>query len=182
MESICTYLKTTLPAQAHRHEETILKQALQFEFEGKLQLFETEYKVIDELNARFSMDMPVDIESLTATLRKNNSALVEQLAICFGSIISLQQQVDTLQEQVLSQQQVIARYGMTISIRWLVCCIAPNVRGVEGHNVIFQNHEIKKLAFSTLKCLELHTHCYIEYMYPVKINVYMFVCVLQVRV
>lgn len=110
MESICVYLKTRLPEEVFMHEDTILKQALQFDFEGKLELFETEYQVMDELNARFSIDMPVDMESLTATLRRNNLALVEQLAICFGSIISLQQQVETLQKEVLTQQEIIVRY------------------------------------------------------------------------
>lgn len=91
------------------HEDTILRQALQFDFERKLELFETEYQVMDELNARFNVDIPVgqDMEKLVACLRRNNSALVEQLAICHGSISSLQQQMEGLQQLVLSQQERI---------------------------------------------------------------------------
>lgn len=115
MESICLYLKNKLPEEVLMHEDTILRQALQFHFERKLELFETEYQVMDELNARFSVDIsPVpavgqDIEKLVVCLRKNNTALVEQLAICHGSISSLQQQMEGLQQLVLSQQERITR-------------------------------------------------------------------------
>lgn len=111
MESICTYLKTRLPEEVLTHEDTILKQALQFDFEGKLELFETEYQVLEELNSRFCVDMPAvqDMENILAMLRKNNLALVEQLAICHGSITTLQNQVEALQQQMLTQQQRITR-------------------------------------------------------------------------
>ena len=98
------------------HEDTILRQALQFHFERKLELFETEYQVMDELNARFNVDIiPVDqdTEKLVACLRRNNSALVEQLAICHGSISSLQQQMESLQQLLLSQQERITRLIVT---------------------------------------------------------------------
>lgn len=115
MESICNYLKMKIPEQALAQQDTILKQALQFDFEGKLELFETEYQVLEELNARFCVDMPVvqDMENITAVLRRNNLALVEQLAICHGSITSLQQQMEALREQVLTQQQRITQYVCT---------------------------------------------------------------------
>lgn len=92
-------------------QDTILQLALQFEFEGKLELFETEYQVLEELNARFCVNMPMvqDMENVIAVLRRNNLALVEQLAICHGSIASLQQQMDGLKQQVLTQQQRITR-------------------------------------------------------------------------
>ena len=113
MESICTYLKTKLPEQAHQYEDEILRLALDFEFEGKLELFETEYQVMDELNGKFCVDIPLpvaqDVESLVAMLRRNNLALVEELAICHGSISSLQQQVQALSKVLLSQQESIAR-------------------------------------------------------------------------
>ena len=111
MESICAYLKTKLPEEVLAHENTILKQALEFDFEGKLELFETEYQVMEELNARFSLDIPFmqDMENVIAVLRRNNLALVEQLAICHGSITSLHQQVESLKQQVLTQQQRITR-------------------------------------------------------------------------
>ena len=111
MESICTYLKNRLPEEVRENEDTILKQALQFDFEGKLGLFETEYQVMEELNARFSVDMPVvqDMENVIAVLRRNNLALVEQLALCHGSITSLQHEMEALKQQVLTQQQRITR-------------------------------------------------------------------------
>lgn len=111
MESICNYLKTRLPKLALAQQDTILKQALQFDFEGKLELFETEYQVLLELNALFCVDMPIvqDMENVIAVLRKNNLALVEQLAICHGSINSLQQQMGAFKEQMMTQQQRISQ-------------------------------------------------------------------------
>ena len=109
MESICAYLKTRLPEQVLAHEDMILKQALEFDFEGKLELFETEYQVMEELNGRFSVPVVQDVENIIAILHKNNLALVEQLAICHGSINTLHQQMQILQQQVLAQQERIAR-------------------------------------------------------------------------
>jgi hypothetical protein len=111
MESICNYLKTNLPEQVAAQQDLILKQALQFDFEGKLELFETEYQVLEELNSRFCVDIPMvqDMENVIAMLRKNNLALVEQLAICHGSITSLQQQMEGVKEEMLAQQQRITR-------------------------------------------------------------------------
>ncbi len=113
METICAYLKTKLPEQALHYEDLILQQVLEFEFEGKLELFETEYQVMDELNGKFCVDVPLlvaqDVESLVAMLRRNNLALVEELAICHGSISSLQQQVQALSKQLLAHQESIER-------------------------------------------------------------------------
>lgn len=111
MESICWYLKTKLPEEAAHHEQTILKQALQFDLEGKLELFETEYQVMDELNGRFRLPLNTaqDLDMLSDTLRRTNLALVEELAICHGSINTLQQQVIALQQQLLTQQERIER-------------------------------------------------------------------------
>lgn len=115
MEDICNYLKTKLPEQTQIKEDQILCQAMEFEFDDKLELFATEYQVMDELNSKFCVEIPIpvaqDVESLVAMLRKNNLALVEELAICHGSISSLQQQIQTLSRQLLTQQESIARYG-----------------------------------------------------------------------
>lgn len=116
MEGICSYLKTKIPEQAQHYESEVLRLALEFEFENKLELFETEYQVMDELNGKFCVEIPLpvaqDTESLVAMLRRNNLALVEELAICHGSISSLQQQVHTLNKQLQAQKESIARYGM----------------------------------------------------------------------
>ena len=109
MESICAYLKTRLPEQVLANEDVILKQALELDFEGKLELFETEYQVMEELNGRFSVPVVQDVENVIAILHKNNLSLVEQLAICHGSINTLHQQMQVLQQQMLAQQERIAR-------------------------------------------------------------------------
>ncbi len=118
MESICIYLKTELPEAVAGQEDQLIKKALQFELGGRLKIFETEYQVMDELNGRFCIEDPAvaDMESLVALLRRNNLSIIEELAICHGSITTQQQQIHDLKEQVqdlkeivMSQQEALLR-------------------------------------------------------------------------
>ena len=111
MESICIYLKTSLPEETLGMENAILQQAMEFEFNGRLKIFETEYQVMDELNSRFHIEDPTvpDMDSIITLIRKTNLSMIEELAICHGSITTLQDQIQHLMLQVQTQQETIQR-------------------------------------------------------------------------
>ena len=114
MESICQYLKTRVPAEVESvsgQATTILEQAMAMDLDGRLKTFETEYEVMDELNARFRLEeTPLgELEDVAVLMRKNNLVMVEQLAICHGSISTLQQELLSVRQQLHDQQETIAR-------------------------------------------------------------------------
>lgn len=109
METMCFYLKSKLPEAVVNNEDHILKQAMEWELGSRLKLFETEYKVMASLNERFHIDETGDMD--IEILRKNNLAMIEELAICHGSIATLQEQVGELQQQLSLQQEAIKRYS-----------------------------------------------------------------------
>lgn len=110
MESTCNYLKTTIPNTVMADMNSIIEEALRIDLGNKLQTFETEYEVLLELTSTFNYDTVVtDFESVNNVLKKQNVALVEQLAICHGTIRILENAVTTLQEQLESQQERIER-------------------------------------------------------------------------
>ena len=88
--------------------QAIISDALQLELGSKLQSFETEYEVMDELRATFEVHQDItDIESMNETLKKQNKELIEHLAICHGSIKSLESMVQGLQHELKAQTQRI---------------------------------------------------------------------------
>ena len=82
----------------------ILEHALKLDFENRLQVFETEYRVMEGLAASFPVELDApDVEALNKVLMKQNRALIEQLAICHGAIHSLTDTVLKLQQKVEAQ-------------------------------------------------------------------------------
>ena len=94
----------------------ILKEALQIDLGNKLQSFETEYEIMLELTNTLNCDAVLtDMDSVNTVLKKQNVTLIEQLAICHGSIRNLEGVVSVLQEQLERQEEKIERlerYGM----------------------------------------------------------------------
>ena len=84
----------------------ILEHALKLDFGNRLQVFETEYRVMEGLTASFPVELDApDVEALNQVLMKQNRALIEQLAICHGAIHSLTDTVLKLQQKVEAQAE-----------------------------------------------------------------------------
>lgn len=83
---------------------TILENALKIDLGNRLQSFETEFWVMEELRASFPVDLDApDLESMNEALRKQNRALIEQLAIAHGAIRNLEDAVQELQQKFEAQ-------------------------------------------------------------------------------
>lgn len=111
METTCVFLKNKLPEIVLNKMPAIFEEAMRIDLGNRLDTFETEFKVMSELSQNaFRSDIHVtDLESVNAVLRKQNSALIEQLAICHGSIRRLESMVVGLQEQLDDQRQAVSR-------------------------------------------------------------------------
>lgn len=111
MESTCTFLKSKLPDIVLNKMPAIFEEALRIDLGNRLATFETEFEVMSELSQNaFRSDIHVsDLESVNAVLRRQNSALIEQLAICHGSIRRLEGMVASLQEQLDNQKQTFTK-------------------------------------------------------------------------
>ena len=111
METTCTFLKNKLPEIVLKKMPTIFEEAMRIDLGNRLATFETEFEVISELSQNaFRSDIQVsDLESVNAVLRKQNGALIEQLAICHGSIRRLESVVVSLQQQLEEQRQTVSR-------------------------------------------------------------------------
>lgn len=110
MESILNFLKVTMPSLAAKDIQVIFKRALEYNLGNKLETFETEYDVIEDLTASFNMDGVItDMETMQDTLRKQNKELIEQLAICHTSIRKLEATVTSLLATINAQDQRIQR-------------------------------------------------------------------------
>ena len=106
MESTCIYIKNKLPEEILSDMSNILEHALKLDFGNRLQVFETEYRVMEELTASFPVELDApDVEALNRVLMKQNRALLEQLAICHGAIRSLTDTVLELQQKVEVQAE-----------------------------------------------------------------------------
>lgn len=110
MESTSDYLKNNLPLVVEDKITTIVTNALQMDLRSKLQTFETEYQVMDELSSAFRLDIKVEtLESVNEVLKKQNKELIEQLAICRGSIRNLETTVLAMQQELEAQRERIER-------------------------------------------------------------------------
>ena len=110
MESISEFLKESMPQLVLNHVTTILEDAHRMDLESKLQNFETEYFVLEELTTSFSVEPDAqDLGSLNESYRNHNKELIEQLALCRGMIGNLQSDVASLKETVREQQKMIKR-------------------------------------------------------------------------
>ncbi len=111
MEAICGYLKDTLPATILDNMTTIFSEALQMGLGFKLEAFETEYQMMAELTANLQIDpgTPPSLEGMNDLLKKQNRMLIEQLAICRGSIRGLEATVSALQAEVDEHKEKIHR-------------------------------------------------------------------------
>ena len=113
MESTSNYLKNHVPMKIMDNMQTIITEALQLDLGNKLQTFETEFQLIAELTeSQVGLETP-DLDSMNGMLQKKSRELIEQLAICRGSIQNLESTIQSLKEQVSSQQQRIERYSMS---------------------------------------------------------------------
>ena len=74
----------------------------------KLQIYETEYQVMHELNQVFQPTVANDFETMNEVLRKQNKDMVEQLAVCRGAVIRLENTVNILMERVEQQELKIS--------------------------------------------------------------------------
>ena len=111
MESTCVFLKNKLPDLVLNNMPIIFEAALRIDLGNRLATTEAEFEVMSELSENaFRSDIYVnDLESVSVVLRKQNSALIEQLAICHGSIRRLETVVTSLQEQLEDQKQLISK-------------------------------------------------------------------------
>ena len=111
MESTCTFLKNKLPELVLNKMPMIFEEALRIDLGNRLATTEAEFEVMSELSENaFRSDIYVsDLESVNMVLRKQNSALIEQLAICHGSIRRLETVVNSLQEQLEEQKKLISK-------------------------------------------------------------------------
>lgn len=111
MESTCTFLKNKLPELVLNKMPIIFEEALRIDLGNRLATTEAEFEVMSELSENaFRSDIYVsDLESVNMVLRKQNSALIEQLAICHGSIRRLETVVNCLQEQLEEQKKLISK-------------------------------------------------------------------------
>ena len=57
MEPTCIYLKNKLPEEILTNMSTILENALKIDLGNRLQSFETEFWVMEELRASFPVDL-----------------------------------------------------------------------------------------------------------------------------
>lgn len=111
MESTCIFLKNKLPNLVLNNMPLIFEEALRIDLGNRLATSEAEFEVMSELSQNaFRSDIYVsDLESVNMVLRKQNSALIEQLAICHGSIRRLETMVTGLQEQLEDQKQLLSK-------------------------------------------------------------------------
>ena len=110
MESISEFLKEGMPQLVLNNMTTILEDALNMELGSKLQSFETEYFVLEELTTSFNVEAEAqDLKSLNDIFRSHNKELIEQLAFCRGMISNLENTVATLQETVREQELRMSR-------------------------------------------------------------------------
>lgn len=96
---------------------TILENALKIDLGNRLQSFETEFWVMEELSSSFPVDLDApDLESMNEALRKQNRALIEQLAIAHGAIRNLEDAVQELQQKFEAQllSSKLDRYVSTL--------------------------------------------------------------------
>lgn len=123
MEPTCIYLKNKLPEEILTNMSTILENALKIDLGNRLQSFETEFWVMEELSSSFPVDLDApDLESMNEALRKQNRALIEQLAIAHGAIRNLEDAVQELQQKFEAQllSSKLDRYVSTL------CAFAKN--------------------------------------------------------
>ena len=114
MEFIADYLKTSLPRSVSTPTtmSEIMHSAYQYpEIATKLQTFETEYLVINEMRTSMTHDTQevLDLESMNDLLKKNNNELIEQVAFCRAEIVLLNNTVAALQKMLLEQQYRLER-------------------------------------------------------------------------
>ena len=109
MEATSNYLKTNLPQKVLDDLPKIISETLQLDLGSKLQKFETEYEVYDELSTVFQVSLAADTEPTKVILKRQNKVMIEQLAICHGSIRSLESVVLGLQKELEEQRQKIER-------------------------------------------------------------------------
>ena len=90
---------------------TIFRDALQLDLGDRLQTFETEYQIMAELTASFQVDReaPPTLEGLNDILKKQNRELIEQLAICRGSIRGLEATVQSLKTELDDLHEQVVR-------------------------------------------------------------------------
>jgi len=109
MEPTCKYLKTTIPQLALESIDKIFETASKFEFGDRLSTFEAEYNVMDELDSSFRYDVVIDdFQSVAEVLKRQNIALIEQLAICHARNTKLESMMEKLQSQFTAQNQRIS--------------------------------------------------------------------------
>lgn len=109
MEATSTYLKTNLPQRVLDNLPKIIAESLQLDLGSKLQRFETEYEVYDELSTAFQINLAADTESTNLILKRQNKVMIEQLAICHGSIRSLESVIMGLRNELEEQRQRIEK-------------------------------------------------------------------------
>lgn len=110
MEAVTSYLKDKLPASVLSNMTTIFSEALEMDLGSKLEAFETEYWIMAELTASLQLSTETQtLESINNLLKKQNRELIEQVAICRGSIRGLETTVSSLQAEIEEQREKIKR-------------------------------------------------------------------------
>ena len=101
---------------------TILENALKIDLGNRLQSFEAEFLLMEELRSSFPVDLDApDLESMNEALRKQNRALIEQLAITHGAIRTLEDTVQELRQKMetLTRSSKPDKYVLTPSFDML---------------------------------------------------------------
>lgn len=108
MEATCNYLKTNLPEESLNTVDSIFEKASKINFGDRLEVYEEEYHVMADLNYSFKADLVIeDFPSVSEVLKRQNGALIEQLAILHAHNSRLETIMESMQVQMESQNQRI---------------------------------------------------------------------------
>ena len=126
METITNFVKTVIPNVVHEGMAEIIHTAIQLgDLDIKLQTYETEYQVMHELNQVFQPTVVAsNFETMNEVLRKQNKDMIEQLAVCRGAVIRLENTVNILMERLEQQDLKISRYDTTHSIYYYIVILS----------------------------------------------------------
>ena len=110
MESISEYIKVVIPDTALEHLPYILSYSLKAppNFCAKLKGFEAEYHVLHNLKLSSSpRKEPRCLEEAVEEVRKQNNALIEQVAACQGAVTRLEAQLQGQLEREARKDKLI---------------------------------------------------------------------------
>ena len=110
MESISEYFKTAIPESSLDHLPYIVTKVLKAppEFGLKLKALEGEYSALHDMKlASFSSVKPANLEEELQIVKKQNSQLIEQVAVCRGTLCRVEAQLKAQEERETRKDAII---------------------------------------------------------------------------